>query len=185
MIWLLGGLLLGCIRWLLGPKRARRPARSPLRYPALSPEQETVREARARYFDENGLSEDGYRARWFTFYLGPIPVTVPNTRARVRAVMLHDLHHVATRWPTTWRGEIELGAWELAGGCGRHWPAWLFKLGAAALGILIAPRRTYLAFVRGRHSTNLFHREFGDDLLDLTVADLRRRIGWTQRDSSS
>jgi ubiquinone biosynthesis protein Coq4 len=136
-----------------------------------------VREARQRYFDANGLTESEYRSGSFQVRIGPIPLSIPNTKARVRAVMLHDLHHVATGYDTTWRGEAEIGAWELAGGCGRHWVAWLAKLSVVAIGIAIAPRRTHRAFARGRSCDNLFRREFGEDLLGLTVAELRRGIG--------
>ena len=37
----------------------------------------------------------------------------------------HDLHHVLTEDPTTWRGEAEIAAWELASVCGRHVTVWL------------------------------------------------------------
>ena len=137
----------------------------------------TVRAARAEYFLNNDLSLDEYQNRWFKIRLGRISLYLPNTKARREAVMLHDLHHVATGYATTWRGEAEIGAWELAGGCGRHWPAWGFKLAATALGVLIAPRRTVRAFRRGRRCRNLFSGRFDPALLDLTVGQLRVRLG--------
>src|SRR5688500_10311930 len=110
----------------------------------------TVREARERYFTENGLSEAGYTSRWVALPVGSLQVYFPNTGPRKRAVVLHDLHHVATGYSTTWRGEAEIAAWELAAGCGRYWAAWGLNLGAAALGLVIAPRRTLRAWRRGR-----------------------------------
>ena len=135
-----------------------------------------VREARDRYFTENGFSLAGYTDAWVKLKLGPIPFAFPNTEARRAAVKLHDLHHVATGYATTWTGEAEIAAWELAGGCGRHVAAWLLNAGAMGVGLWIAPRRVFRAWVRGRHSKTLYDRAFGDDLLQLTVEALRARL---------
>ena len=142
----------------------------------VRPHEITVREARDRYFAENGLSEDGYTERWVKLPVGPFTIVFPNTGGRQRAVVLHDLHHVATGYSTTWRGEAEISAWELGAGCGRYWAAWGLNTGAAALGLVIAPRRTWHAWRRGRGSRALYRDGFTADLLDLTVTELRRRL---------
>lgn len=72
-----------------------------------------VRDARARYFESNGFGDGGYDAKWVKLALGPIPFAFPNGAARVRAVRLHDLHHVATGYDTNVLGEAEIGAWEI------------------------------------------------------------------------
>ncbi len=47
-----------------------------------------------------------------------------------------------------------------------------------AIGAAIAPRRTWRAFVRGRHSGNLYgSASFDESLLDRTVGELRREVG--------
>jgi hypothetical protein len=138
---------------------------------------QTVAAAREQYFRDNNLSATGYTDRWVKLKLGPLPIAFPNTAARKAAVRLHDLHHVATGYATTWTGEAEIAAWEIAAGCGRYWAAWGLNLGAFGVGLLIAPRRTFRAFVRGRHARSLYRRAFGDDLLALTVGDLRRQLG--------
>jgi len=137
----------------------------------------TVREARDQYFRENGLSEAGYSRRWVKLKMGPIPIAFPNTAARRRAVPLHDLHHMATGYATTWTGEAEIAAWELAAGCGRYWVAWTLDIGAALVGLLIAPRRTWRAFRRGRRCRSLYRATFSDGLLDMSVAELCARLG--------
>ena len=145
--------------------------------PPLQPESLTLREARARFFAENGFDADGgYGKRWFRIESKPIPIYLPNLKPRVDAVRLHDLHHVVAGYRTDWRGEAEIGAWEIAGGCGRYWAAWVLNFGALAFGVLAAPRRTYRAFVRGRHGTNLYSGEFRESLLDGTVGELRGRL---------
>ncbi|HTR51114.1 MAG TPA: hypothetical protein VMJ10_10445 [Kofleriaceae bacterium] len=136
----------------------------------------TVREARAQYFARNGFSEAGYRDRWVKLKLGPVPLAFPNTRSRRRAIPMHDLHHVATGYETTVVGEGEIGAWEIAGSCGPYAAAWLLNAIAFAGGMVMAPRRTYRAFVRGRRARTLYRTGWCDELLDLDVAELRRRV---------
>ncbi|HEU0029495.1 MAG TPA: hypothetical protein VFQ53_02595 [Kofleriaceae bacterium] len=133
----------------------------------------TVAEARARYFADNGFTEATYTDPWVKLKVGPVPFAFPNTTARKAAVKLHDLHHVATDYRTTWTGEGEIAAWEIGAGCGRYGAAWLLNLSAMAIGLAIAPRAVFRAFVRGRHSKSLYDRAFADDLLALRVGELR------------
>jgi hypothetical protein len=137
---------------------------------------ERVFDARQRYFADNGFSEASYNDRWVKLKLGPIPFWFPNTTARRRAVPLHDLHHIATGYATSWRGEAEIAAWELAAGCERYTAARLLDFGAFSWGIAIAPRRVYRAFMHGRRSTSLYYSGWRNDLLDLSVPDLRARL---------
>ena len=80
----------------------------------------TLRDARQRYFERGGFGNGGYWDRWVRLKAGPLVIRFPNTQARLRAVKLHDLHHVLTEYDTSWSGEAEIGAWEIATGCGRH-----------------------------------------------------------------
>ena len=138
----------------------------------------TLREARRRYFALNNFGPDGgYGAAWVTMKVGPVPIGFPNTRGRVEAVRFHDLHHVLTEYPTTWRGETEIGAWEVATGCARFYQGWLLDLLSFAIGLVICPRRVYAAFMRGRRSRNLYRWRFDEELLSSRVGDVRRRLG--------
>lgn len=136
----------------------------------------TVRAARDAYLKANGFSLAGYTDPWFTIEFGRIPLKLPNTKSRRAAVPLHDLHHVATGYATDYRGEAEIAAWEIAAGCGRYAAAWLLNLGAMGIGMWLAPRRVFRAFVRGRRSTSLYHRAIGDDLLAMEVEALQREL---------
>jgi hypothetical protein len=93
-----------------------------------------------------------------------------------RAVRFHDLHHVVTGYDTTWTGEAEIGAWEVASGCAHHYAAWVLNLQALAVGLLINPGAVFRAFLRGRHSRNLYREVLSDSLLALTVGEMRRRL---------
>jgi ubiquinone biosynthesis protein Coq4 len=137
-----------------------------------------VRGARARYFTENGLGDGGYDDRFVVLRVAGVPALVlPNTRQRVRSVRIHDLHHVLTGYATSWRGEGEIAAWELASGCRDHWAAWLLNLSAATIGLFVAPRAVWDAFRRGRATRNLYDREWDDGMLDRSVVELRRELG--------
>jgi hypothetical protein len=137
----------------------------------------SVRAARDQYFAANGFSAAGYNDNWVALgKLGPIPLGFPNTASRKRAIPMHDLHHVATGYATTWIGEAEIGAWEIAGGCTNHWAAWVLNASAFGFGLVVAPRRTYRAFMRGRRSRTLYQLGWDESLLDMTVGELRRRL---------
>ena len=134
-------------------------------------------EARARYFEENGFGADGgYAKRWVKLELGRVPFWIPNTAARVRAVRRHDLHHVLTGYSTTPTGEAEIGAWEIASGCGRYTAAWILNLWALSYGLWLAPRAVWRAFQRGRRCRNLYHAELDDAVLERPVAHLRAAL---------
>ena len=137
----------------------------------------TLGEARSRMFAIGGLGDDGgYNDAWVKVKLWRIPIAFPNTDGRRQAVRFHDLHHVLTEYPTTWRGEFEIAAWEIAGGIRRYWVAWLLDLLGFACGLVVFPRAVYRAFVRGRHSTNLYGDEWDESLLGRQVGEMRRRL---------
>ncbi len=140
----------------------------------------TVAEARERYFAENGV-DPGYGERWITLRVAGRALPVfPNTRARIAAARIHDLHHIAAEYDTSWTGEAEIGAWELASGCGPYLAAWVLNLTAFGIGCLIAPRKLLRAFVRGRHSRNLYGGAFDSARLTQKLGELRRELGLDQ-----
>ncbi|MCH7709463.1 MAG: hypothetical protein IH884_13310, partial [Myxococcales bacterium] len=139
----------------------------------------TVREALDGYFEAAGFPADGgYTDKWVKLQVGGVFVfAFPNNQSRIRAVRFHDVHHVATGYATTWTGEAEIGAWEIASGCADHTAAWILNLYAMALGLCFAPRAVYRAFVRGRHSRNCYCESYDDELLDQKIGPLRERLG--------
>lgn len=66
---------------------------------------------------------------------------------------------------------------ELATGCADYYAAWLLNAAAVGMGIVLAPRRLWRAFVRGRRSTSLYRLGFDDRWLDDSVGGLRERLG--------
>jgi len=136
-----------------------------------------VRDARTEFFRLAGLPGDGgYSARVIHFRIGIVSFALPNSAARKKAVPLHDLHHLATGYDTSWTGEAEIAAWELASGCSSYRAAWLLNLLAFPLGLLIAPVRTWRAFQRGRSSGNLYDSQWHEEWLDGSLGSLRTRL---------
>lgn len=136
-----------------------------------------VRDALAEFFRVSGLPSDGgYSAPSVHFRIGRLSFALPNSAARRRAVPLHDLHHLATGYDTSWVGEAEIAAWELGGGCHSYVAAWLLNIPAFSLGLFIAPVRTWRAFGRGRLTTNLYASQWDERWLDESLGHLRARL---------
>lgn len=137
----------------------------------------TLLDARTAYFEANGFGEDGgYSKATVTVTVLGIPVTIPNTQGRKRAVVFHDMHHVLTGYATTNLGEAEIGAWELGSGCREIRAAWVLNTGSLVLGVFTNPARLFRAFVRGRQSANLYGRD-AEALLRRPVAEVQRELG--------
>jgi hypothetical protein len=135
-----------------------------------------VKDARDRYLAANGFSLDGYTSSWFSVKVLGIPLRLPNTPGRQRAVPLHDLHHVATGYDTTWVGEGEIAAWELGAGC-TSVATYFLNGNAALIGLFLAPRRVIRAFRRGRQGTSLYRTNVPYERLEaMTVEELQRTI---------
>src|SRR5262245_38865112 len=141
------------------------------------PDDMPVREALQHYFAEYHFKDGGYNERWFRIKLGPLMIPMPNIPARVEAVKIHDLHHVITGYTAHWKGEVEIGAWELGGGCGRYWVAWLLNAEVFAVGLVLFPRALFRAWRTGRSiPNNLYHGINYDRALESTVGELRQWI---------
>lgn len=136
----------------------------------------TVREAQQRYFRENGFSDDGgYTDKWVYLEFGWLTVPVYNSQSRRRAVPLHDLHHIATGFSTDPKGEAGVAIWEIAAGTHDKCFALAINLPALLYGFVLWPRYSWDAWKWGRASTSLYKGEFSDELLDMTVQELKER----------
>ena len=144
------------------------------------PDEMSLLDARALFFERSELGEDGgYSSRWVRVKSKPFPFYFPNWPARVAAARLHDLHHIAAEYATDWPGEIEIAAWEIASNCRRYSAAWLLDLAGWNAGLVIAPRRMFRAFVRGRRARkNLYQEPLAESqLASVTVGMLRDELG--------
>src|SRR5579884_2877796 len=140
-------------------------------------QQATLRATIERHLADEGFAQDGGAAeRWVVARVGPVPICIPNTAARRRAVPYHDANHVLSGYAHDLLGESEIGAWELGGGCRNYAAAWVLNWAALVPGLLFAPGRMFRAFVRGRRTGNLYGLDL-DQVLDLPLTEVRRRFG--------
>jgi len=136
----------------------------------------TLREALRDHLEESGFPADlGNTERWVTIRIGPIPFCLPNLPIRQRAMLPHDLNHVVSGYGHDLVGESEVGASEIGGGCGRFLAAWVLAWSVITPGAVVAPKRIFDAFVRGRHTGNLFSRDL-DSLLERTVPQVQAEL---------
>ena len=144
-----------------------------------------VRDALDEFLAGYGFTRSDYSAKsyWIDFF--GLRVVLPNPKSRRVMVPLHDLHHLATGYGADLASEAEIAAWELRAGC-TSWMLWLLNLSAAALGLVIAPRRTVRAFRAGRGAATLYRLSLAyEEALGLTLGDLRQRMGIPESGLSS
>lgn len=138
----------------------------------------SVRKGREVYLAENGFTLSAYDAAWTQASFLGIRLAVPNTRRHRFAIMMHDLHHVATGYGTDHTGEGEISAWELRRGlAGLGLYVGGIVVSGALFGLLCAPRRTWAAFRAGGSRPSLFAQDDVEKLLDLTIGELRHMLG--------
>jgi hypothetical protein len=93
-----------------------------------------------------------------------------------KALVVHDVHHAMRGYVTTWYGEREIAAWEVAsGGCGWNLMFWLDRLVAVLLGFVFCPVRTGRALRAGFGQRNLSGTPV-DELLGADVVELKQRM---------
>ncbi len=138
-----------------------------------------IKDALKVYFAKYHFKNGGYDEKYFRIKFGPLFIPFPNTSGRIAAVKFHDIHHVLTGYTALWKGETEIGAWELASGCGHFTIAWLLNFGSFGVGLLLFPGPVFRAFMAGRKTTtNLYHNyRYTELLLDKTVDTLRKELG--------
>lgn len=144
------------------------------------PMQLKVENARDHYLAENGFTVAEYDSARTPASAFGVRFTVPNTPKHRWAIMLHDLHHVATGYGTDAIGEAEISAWELRGGW-RSLGMYVGSIvvGATLFGLLLSPRRVLEAFLAGGPDRALFGRDdlSYEKLLQMSVGELRAELG--------
>ena len=141
-----------------------------------------MQDALGRYLADHGLIDDPgspeawYSGGWFTARVFGVRIPIV-PRAGFRAGLpAHDAHHMLLGYATTWAGECETAAWELAsGGCGRHGLYWIDRLFFLLLAPMIAPLRTWHAFRAGLGRRNLYGLD-AERLLAMDAEQVARRL---------
>ena len=143
---------------------------------------QNVGEALEAYFETYGLGKDGgLDNAWGKLKMGNVYIPFPNPHSRKRALIFHDIHHLATGYKADWEGEASIAAWEIGSGCKDFYAAWVLDLGGMALGIWIYPKQVFKAFVRGLRSRNLYtNRMTQAEAKNLSIAQLREHLELTE-----
>ncbi|MHC4380127.1 MAG: hypothetical protein ACYSU1_03425 [Planctomycetota bacterium] len=140
----------------------------------------TVAEGLDAYLEENGFQKETYDApRTPANFLG-IRFSVPNPPKHRWAIMLHDLHHVATGFGTNPAGEGQISAWECRVGLrGLGFYVGSIVFGGLLLGMVAAPVKTTRAWKAAGSCKSLFHLPDYryEELLDLKIHELRDLLG--------
>lgn len=143
-----------------------------------------IKDALNQLFNRFKIPQDAYTAKYFSISVGRFPIYLPNIPSRIKVAKFHDIHHVLTGYPANWRGEAEIGAWEIASGCQNYFVAWFLNFGAVFVGLFMHPVAVLKAFKRGRNTqTNLYHNFEYEPLLTMTVKELRAKIGLAEIES--
>ena len=145
-----------------------------------------LKEALPILYAKLGQGDDGgVNARWIKVYFGKFYVPIPNFPARKKAVRFHDVHHILTGYPTTWKGETEIGAWEVATGGGTYIATWIFDLGIFATGLFLHPVATFRAFVKGLRSKSFYNDEYTyEEVLEMTIGEAQSLLKITPPNQS-
>jgi hypothetical protein len=136
-----------------------------------------IKNVLAEFYTAHNLGDDGGQSnpsvrieftKHFHMYF-------PNFDARRKAVLWHDMHHLATGYSAaSILGESEIAAWEIAAGCSSYRAAYFIDLSAVMLGIFINPWKVLKAYARGKRTTSLYHDSISkEDALQHTVEEIR------------
>jgi hypothetical protein len=143
----------------------------------------TTEEALNQHFVAAGIYAEGCtRESWYPGHLvslqfGHWKLPIFPILDRNGPIVLHDVHHMITGYPPTWKGEAEIAGWEIAsGGCRWHVLYWLDRLSFLLIGLVAAPVSTWRAFERGKGNRNLYDRD-PEEVLETDVAELERYVG--------
>ncbi len=130
------------------------------------------------FYREKMFSDDAEKARWISIKLGPIKIPFPNLRQRREAIYLHDLNHLLTNYDTTWIGEGEIAAWELASGFPKkYWIGYVYPPMTFLIGLIIAPRKTVAAFKKGVGKNTIYKLQLERaELEQMKVTDLKKAL---------
>jgi hypothetical protein len=114
----------------------------------------TLQQSLQIFYDENNFGEEGgIKEDWVWLKFRYFSIPIPNFEQRKSNVWKHDILHILLGYDTSWKGETSVAGWTLgSGGWGNILIAWFLDISAFGIGLIIFPKSTYKAFIRGRYS---------------------------------
>ncbi len=138
-----------------------------------------ISEALKVFHGQERLGDEAYKqpVNYANFVVVKVPY--PNLKQRRELVHLHDINHILTGYDTSWVGEGEVAAWELASGFpGRAWVGYLYAPFSLVIGFFFGPSRIVRAFRRGLREKNSCHAPLSkEELFNSTVGELKKVLG--------
>jgi len=121
----------------------------------------TIQQELENFYTRVGFGDvPGKRSLTVPVYTGCLLVPLPNIETRHKYLKYHDMHHLMTDYSVGRIGEGEVSAWELGTGSFLKSPLLgVMNLIALSTGLVLEPRRMWLAFVRGCQSENLYSQK--------------------------
>ncbi|MFT7562121.1 MAG: hypothetical protein ACI93R_004055 [Flavobacteriales bacterium] len=138
----------------------------------------TIQQELEKFYIRVGFGDVlGKRPLTVPVYTGCLLVPLPNIETRYKYLKYHDMHHLMTDYSVGRIGEGEVSAWELGTGSFLKSPLLgIMNLIALSTGLVLEPRRMWLAFVRGCQSKNLYSpdvRQAVDDNEWQNIAEMK------------
>jgi len=118
----------------------------------------TIKHELEQFYNRVGFGQTlGKRPLTVSVYTGCLLVPLPNIEARHKYLKYHDIHHLVNDYSVGRIGEGEVSAWELGTGSFLNSPLLgIMNLIALSTGLVLQPKRMWLAYVRGCLSKNLY-----------------------------
>lgn len=140
----------------------------------------TVGEALEEFYAKEGLDGRALNDFWVFANFPWIKVPYPNFKPRRDMMYLHDSHHLLKGFDTSFAGEGEVAAFELASGFPlKYWIGYLYAPFSFVIGLLVAPRRTLNAFRLGLGRKNACDLDLAKaEFLSLPVTEFKTRLGF-------
>ena len=142
-------------------------------------DQSTPREILKEFYRNYNLGEDGGIGDPYVkieLYKN-LAIYFPNFNERKKAVLKHDIHHLATGYTSVLKGETEISAWELSSGCFNYLAAFLINMHGMMMGVPFNITGIFKAFKKGRRTKNLYKSNFSnEELLDMKVSEIRKLL---------
>lgn len=139
----------------------------------------TVQDALTNFYNVNGFDDAGGANKKIAYLkVAGVGVPIYNFKQRREQIWKHDLNHILTDYKTDWKGETAISGWEVAtGGYGFNL-VWLLIFGGFLIGVLVYPRITFRAFVRGQYSkSHVTVNTSREELLKMNLEELRTILG--------
>lgn len=137
-----------------------------------------IGDALGQFFKNKHFGKEALEQSVNWLHLGPIRMPFPNLKARREAIYLHDITHIVTSYDTSWVGEGEVAAYELASGFpAKFWIGYIYPPITFAIGFVLAPRRVLKAFRRGWRQKNVYQLNLPKkEIMQMTIDNLRKEI---------